>query len=126
MEQHPLFHGDVLTFSDNVRLLVHIHQNRDITCDDCEPGRVTVTPSYETLKGIYNTNSNNNSSLNNAKENLKTLKKKYGLDGDKRPEFPDGYRDRALERQKEVGSDNPYEKTAAGSALDMYVLDLYI
>ncbi|KAJ6219489.1 hypothetical protein RDWZM_005301 [Blomia tropicalis] len=67
LERNPLFHGDILAFSDSVRMLAHIHQHRDFTCSECIPGRI---------------------------EN-------------------DGY------KKKEIGSDNPYEKTAAGSGLDM-------
>lgn len=117
LERLPLFHGDILRFSDSVQLLAHIHQHRDFACDDCQPGPVSKKDPNE---GIYMANG----ATTSARAGLKSLKKKYGLAGEQYretigPELPPGYRNRAAERQKVVGSDNPYEKTAAGSALDM-------
>ena len=124
LERNPLFHGDILKFSDSCRMLAHIHQHRDFTCAECEPA--VVLSSEQSTSGIYLTNGTSSSS-SSVKSGLKSLKKKYGLAGEEYrraadpigPELPPGYRNRAAERQKEVGSDNPYEKTAAGSALDM-------
>lgn len=111
-----LFHGDVLRFSETVQLLAHIHQHRDTTCADCEASLVDTKKTT----GIYQTES----SAPSVRSGLKSLKRKYGLAGEEYrenigPELPPGYRDRAAQRQREMGSDNPYEKTAAGSALDL-------
>lgn len=119
LERTPLFHGDIIRLSD-CQLLAHIHQHRDVTCSDCEPGNlITVASDNEP---VYSTTIDH-------RTGLKNLKKKYGFvnsnDGEN-SSLPQGYRDRAAERQRVVGSDNPYEKTAAGSALDLYVSRIFI
>lgn len=63
------------------KLLCHIHY-RNNTCNDCEPGLIIVN------------NNNNNTNNNNVecykkipishKEGLKNIKKKYGLESDRK------------------------------------------
>lgn len=51
------------------------------------------------------------------KKQLKALRKKYAVTSrDEIPVTGVEYNDRALRRLKEVGSDNPYEKTEVASA----------
>ena len=114
--RNALFHGDILRFSDTVQMLAHIHQHRDTTCADCEASLVDTKKTT----GIYQTEGGTSS----VRQLQKSLKRHYGLAGEEYrenigPELPPGYRDRAAQRQREMGSDNPYEKTAAGSALDV-------
>lgn len=127
-KETQLRHGDVITFADT-ELLAHIHPSRDVTCDECEPGTAMAKLASKRAAEAAAVAANNvgaaskaaNETTVNARQRMKDLKKKYGLKGDTFREYqmPAGYQDRAGKRQKEVGSDNPFEKTAAGSALDM-------
>lgn len=114
LERNPLFHGDIIRLADCCQLVAHIHQHRDFTCGQCEPGNTVGQTGSGPLTPPAPTTSH--------RSNLRSLKKKYGLGNGKSEEgsvLPQGYTDRAAQRQREVGSDNPYEKTAAGSALDL-------
>ncbi|XP_054159820.1 angiogenic factor with G patch and FHA domains 1-like [Oppia nitens] len=115
-------HSDEITFGECV-LLVHIHYGKDVTCDRCEPGLVMAN-----LKSDQQNNCNNYYEVTDKekdhKKQLKLLKKKYGL---KNVDYCEqkvsvivntNYKDRAEMRRIEKGSDNPYEKTAAGTSLD--------
>ncbi|CAG2108637.1 unnamed protein product [Medioppia subpectinata] len=120
-------HCDEICFGKCV-LLVHIHYGKDVTCDGCEPGLVIAS-----LKSIGDQNTTNlyeqTDKESDRKRQLKTLKKKYGLkDVDFcEPKAPiitnTNYTDRAEKRRGEKGSDNPYEKTAAGTSLDSALLN---
>ena len=57
------------------------------------------------------------------KKELKSIKKKFGLESvgySDKMVVDEAYSDRAENRRKEIGSDNPYEKTDVASD-DMYV-----
>lgn len=113
-----LKHCDEIGFGKCV-LLVHIHWGKDVTCDRCEPGLVIASfASNQTTAGFYSQEDREK----DRKKRLKYLKKKYGL---KDADFVESnavtnrkYQNRAEQRRTEKGSDNPYEKTAAGTSLD--------
>lgn len=113
LERNPLLHGDEIQLAESCKLIVHIHKNANDNCLECEPAILTDS------KSIYD-----NYKFKSSKYTLKNLKRKYGLDDKLYINAKDSnswklYRDRAAERQRSVGSDCPYEKTAAGSALDI-------
>ena len=113
-----LKHCDQISFGKCV-LLVHIHWGKDVTCDRCEPGLVIASlKTDQNNEGFYSQTDREK----DRKKQLKCLKKKYGL---KEADFVESkaitnssYKDRAEQRRVEKGSDNPYEKTAAGTSLD--------
>ena len=115
-----LKHCDEICFGKCV-LLVHIHNGKDVTCDRCEPGLVIASlKSSEVQNSFY---SKTDKEMVRKKQ-LKSLKKKFGL---KDADFVEpksalstncNYKDRAERRRTQKGSDNPYEKTAAGTSLD--------
>ena len=94
-------------------LACHVHPGKE-TCLGCEPGVVLEAapqqPTYSAEPAI--------SKEAARKKEMREMKKKYGFRGDG---GPDGewvsrgegtkYQDRAGERRKQKGSDNPYEKT---------------
>ncbi|CAG2176321.1 unnamed protein product [Oppiella nova] len=114
-------HSSEISFGKCV-LLVHIHNGKDVTCDRCEPGLViaNLKSSHQNSSNLYEQSDKEK----DRKKQLKSLKKKYGLkDNDFcEPKVPiitnSNYKDRAERRRVEKGSDNPYEKTAAGTTLD--------
>lgn len=115
-DQNELRHGDVICFGE-CKVLIHIHEGKDVTCNNCEPGLVQA--NLKSKKTITK------SVCNNEKDRrtfLKQMKKKYGLANidycDNQVNMPSSYVNRAKQRQDTVGSDNPYEKTAPGTSLD--------
>ncbi|KAF7495931.1 Angiogenic factor with G patch and FHA domains 1 [Sarcoptes scabiei] len=110
LKKNPLFNGDIIELADCCKLSVNL---------------------YHTDQEDSNANSSNilnekmhPTNLKTSKEITKTLKRKYGLETQKSEKLrdiidQDLYRDRALERQQTKGSDCPYEKTAAGTALNL-------
>ncbi|OTF80540.1 FHA domain containing protein [Euroglyphus maynei] len=126
LERTPLSHGDEISLADCCQLVAHIHSNRDGDCEECDGSANLQQPKQDT--GIYA-----NYQPKSSRSSMKSLKRKYGLENgivaenktdngggqDRRSQ----YRDRANERQRTVGSDCPYEKTAAGSALDLPLND---
>ncbi len=101
---------------------MHIHNGKDVTCDECEPGLVIAN-----LKANQQSNyvpNEHNDREKERKQNLKLLKKKYGLKDidfcEVKVMTPSNYKDRSTQRRQEKGSDNPYEKTAAGTSIDTY------
>ncbi|KAH7645934.1 fha domain containing protein [Dermatophagoides farinae] len=122
LERTPLCHGDEIGLANCCQLVAHIHSNRDGDCEECD-GSANLQQKEDT--GIYS-----NYQAKSSRSAMKILKRKYGLEnGMVENENNDGqdrrsqYRDRANERQQTVGSDCPYEKTAAGSALDLPLND---
>lgn len=107
-EDIEIGHGSLVQIG-KTKLLCHLHPGRE-TCLECEPGLVRV---------------NKDNSINQVdkegvrKENLHTLKRKYGLDnpGEDLPKSEDKnkYFDRARDRRKLVGSSHSSEKTASSS-----------
>ncbi|RWS05669.1 angiogenic factor with G patch and FHA domains 1-like isoform X2 [Dinothrombium tinctorium] len=110
-ELYALKHGDTLKFG-SCELLLHIHEGRDVTCIHCEPG--CVQASLKSLK----TFSLPVRSEYERRRNLNLIKKKYGITWSDGVFLPKNYTDRAEERRKNVGSDNPYEKTEEGTSQD--------
>ncbi|KAH9421979.1 Angiogenic factor with G patch and FHA domains 1 [Dermatophagoides pteronyssinus] len=122
LERTPLSHGDEIGLADCCLLVAHIHSNRDVDCEECD-GSVNLQQQKPDT-GIYA-----NYQAKSSRSSMKSLKRKYGLENgmaEKSVNGQDGqsqYRDRTGERQRNVGSDCPYEKTAAGSALDLPLND---
>lgn len=108
-----LKHDDILTLG-GCELLIHYHKGRDVTCENCEPGCVQAALKLN-VKSVYEEAC---SSEEERKNKLKQLKKKYGIGEYDNFQFNPNYSDRADKRRKLKGSDNPYEKTAEGTALD--------
>lgn len=111
-----LSHEDWLTVGET-KLSVHIHVGYD-TCDDCEPGLVQAKYAAEKESkpsDCMSTSHEESKRLKHRKE-LMGIKKKYGLKDSAYVDNPDAlknpnYTDKALNRRKTVGSDNPYIKT---------------
>ena len=88
------------------------------TCNECEPGLLQVHQP-----GLYSDLPPKATSESARKKEMKELRKKYGLAGNPPPDSEKnggsgvdsasrgGYVDRAGKRRREVGSDNPNEKT---------------
>lgn len=115
LERNPLLHGDEIQLAECCKLIVHIHKNSDNNCSECDP---SLTDS-KSISSIYD-----NYKFKSPKHTMKNIKRKYGLDDNlyinaKEIDGSKLYRDRAAERQRSVGSDCPYEKTAANSGLDV-------
>ncbi|KAK3097623.1 hypothetical protein FSP39_011486 [Pinctada imbricata] len=105
-----LSHGSTLQFSCT-RFLLHIHNGTE-TCDECEPGQVQATMSKPAQKEAY-TFLSKKEKIKQQRQNLKQIKKKYGLQN---APYVDNvaaiknptYQDKAEERRRTKGSDNPY------------------
>ncbi|KAI1296733.1 Angiogenic factor with G patch and FHA domains 1 [Halotydeus destructor] len=111
-QETTLHHGDVLVIG-SCKLLAHIHESRDITCIQCEPGCVQSTLML----------SNKADTIVDAKLNpkatLNQLKRKYGLKQDeflqKEIKLAEGFNDRSENRRKVKGSSDPNAKTEQAS-----------
>ncbi|XP_021345956.1 angiogenic factor with G patch and FHA domains 1-like isoform X1 [Mizuhopecten yessoensis] len=107
-----LSHGDTLQFGCT-RLLLHIHDGTD-TCDECEPGQVQAQLQAQNQPKKEIVILSKEEKLRQQRQELKKIKKKYGL---KNSAYVDNmgainnpaYNDKADERRKTVGSDNPYQ-----------------
>lgn len=110
-------HGWNLQFGA-VKLKCHVHPGR-LTCNECEPGLVLSNVSSHTQSetgGTITSFKDARSREKARKKQLKALRKKYAVAAKGEPSAIDGqYNDRALKRLKEIGSDNPYEKTEVAS-----------
>ncbi|XP_039251952.2 uncharacterized protein LOC120329411 [Styela clava] len=120
----PITHKSVLIIGNTVFVL-HLHIGYD-TCDDCEPGQI---------QAMIDTNKTNNSVeilTKNEKEKqrrseLKNIRRKYNLHNDKYKQSEFGiepqYVDRASERRRLLGSDNPYEKDEMPTSMQTELAD---
>ncbi|KAG7175602.1 Angiogenic factor with G patch and FHA domains 1-like [Homarus americanus] len=110
-------HGWMLQFGA-VKLKCHVHPGR-LTCNECEPGLVISSlPSHTQSEtgGSVMSYKDAKSREKARKKQLKALRKKYAVTSQGEvPATDTQYTDRALRRLKEVGSDNPYEKTEVAS-----------
>lgn len=120
---HVLKHGDHVRFGF-CKLLAHIHPGTE-TCDECEPGQVQAKHTDQSDKHVPLIQTKEEKEKE-RRHQLRQLKKKFGLqrmnyEQDGLSVNPPGtnYHDRAKERQKTKGSDNPYEKTAEPVSLDV-------
>ncbi len=110
--QREIGHGTLIRIG-TTQMICHVHPGLE-TCLKCEPGVVISSQpklnSYESSK---------DKELKRKSE-LKQIRKKYGIGSDHQAEASadiskNGYTDRAGDRRKTKGSDNPYEKTQAAS-----------
>ena len=108
-------HGSVIRIG-NTTMKCHVHPGKE-TCFECEPG--VIANSFE-----QNSSDNKNRFISKSKKERlrkkeqKRLLNKYSLKnyGDQRVATDDSaYNDRAEQRRKEKGSDNPYEATHSAS-----------
>ena len=108
-------HGSMIRIG-NTAMKCHVHPGKE-TCFECEPG--VIANSFEQ----NSSDSKNRFVSKSKKERLrkkeqKRLQNKYNLynSGDRRGATDDSaYKDRAEERRKEKGSDNPHEATHSAS-----------
>ncbi|CAG2250089.1 unnamed protein product [Mytilus edulis] len=102
-----LKHGDTLQLSCT-RFDLHIHPGTE-TCDKCEPGVVV----QKTLPVMASTTDSKDKKKQH-REQLKNIKKKYGLTNSSYTDNAaainnPAYQDKASERRRTVGSDNPHK-----------------
>lgn len=81
-EPLPLLHGAIIGLSQT-RLLCHVHEGHN-TCDECEPGRTIATASAGSGGGSFAAGAAAAAGTANEahlthKQELKQLKKRYGL-----------------------------------------------
>jgi len=107
-------HGTLVQIG-KTKLLCHVHPGRE-TCLQCEPGVVKIEKRDEEEEVVMMSKGRERQ----RKENMKSLKRKYGLDnpGEVKPNDVNNdnrYMDRAGERRRLVGSDHHGEKTEVAS-----------
>lgn len=115
-EPVSLAHEDCLIVGQT-KLSVHIHDGYD-TCDGCEPGLVQAkyAAEIESKQPECMSASHEETKKKKHRKELMEIKKKYGLkdsayvDNKEVLKNPN-YVDKASNRRKTVGSDNPYKKT---------------
>ncbi|XP_070542245.1 angiogenic factor with G patch and FHA domains 1-like isoform X1 [Ptychodera flava] len=123
-ECSALSHGDTVTMGTTV-LRVHIHPG-DETCDDCEPGQVQAVLQKHTPQTVTILSKEEREKL--RKKQLKQIKKRYMLAG---ADYEDNkeviqnphYADRAEQRRKTVGSDNPHQKDDLPASVNVAIAD---
>lgn len=82
----PLVHGTTLQIGQT-KLLCHIHDGHS-TCGHCEPGLIQTAP--ETLASTVASDANKTgSAADEHKRQLKNLKKRYGLEEERK--FPTNF-----------------------------------
>lgn len=113
-------HGSVFSLGSCHEFLIHVHDRKEITCVQCEPGCVQADLRDNASSSIKT----GSTSLVTHRQRLKDLKRKYGLerDGFEDPSvnISPGFKDRSKERRIKKGSTNPYEKTAS-SSVDQHI-----
>lgn len=112
----PLGHKSVLSIGSTI-LVLHIHLGHE-TCDDCEPGQIRAL--VKPVKPVQiETRAEKEAS---RRSQLKNLRKKYDLHKEPyqqgRNVMGPQYTDRAAERRRTKGSDNPYEKDEMPTSYD--------
>lgn len=113
----PVKHGDMVQVGCT-RLLLHIHPGIE-TCQDCEPGIVQAAFQAKQIKSIPILSKEEKKKQ--ARQELNQIKKKYGLKNAAYEENSaiknPNYQDRADERRKTKGSDNPYQVDEAPASV---------
>lgn len=113
-QEVELGHGWMLQFGP-VKVKCHIHPGL-LTCNECEPGLVNANHSSHDPGSSVVSYKNAKTREKARKKELQAMKKKYALTSSTGAPVTSGdYNDRADKRRKEVGSDNPYEKTEVAS-----------
>ncbi|XP_063615904.1 angiogenic factor with G patch and FHA domains 1-like isoform X2 [Penaeus indicus] len=113
-QEVELGHGWMLQFGP-VKVKCHIHPGL-LTCNECEPGLVNANHSSQDPGSSIVSYKNAKTREKARKKELQAMKKKYALTSSTgAPVMSGDYNDRADRRRKEVGSDNPYEKTEVAS-----------
>uniref|UniRef100_A0A0K2SWY4 Angiogenic factor with G patch and FHA domains 1like [Bombus impatiens] n=1 Tax=Lepeophtheirus salmonis TaxID=72036 RepID=A0A0K2SWY4_LEPSM len=110
-EPHEILHRSKIQIGKTI-LFAHIHPHLE-TCGGCEPGLLLKSDETEKFSSAAEKEAG-------RKKKMNELKKKYGLKGSDMETNESNvsggaYVDRAEERRKKVGSDNPYEKTEVAS-----------
>lgn len=134
-DAQPLVHGAILQIG-RTKLLCHIHDGHT-TCGHCEPGLLEITSEVHE-EAVAKPATTSKSISKAHKDELKKLKKRYGLEDDRKSitdvrsnlassklipfVFKADYAEprlhannRAEQRRKQVGSSNEHEKTQAAS-----------
>ncbi|XP_033634288.1 angiogenic factor with G patch and FHA domains 1-like [Asterias rubens] len=121
-EPHPLSHRDYITIGGTT-IRLHIHAG-DETCDECEPGQVQalIAIQQQNEPGTASSSTKQDKEQQRKKE-LRQLKKKFNLTKDdfvnKDPSLMNSaYADRAGDRRRTVGSDNPYQPHDEPASVD--------
>ncbi|XP_042861754.1 glutamic acid-rich protein-like isoform X1 [Penaeus japonicus] len=112
-QEVELGHGWTLQFGP-VKVKCHIHPGL-LTCNECEPGLVNANQSSHDTGNSVVSYKNAKTREKARKKELQAMKKKYAITSSGAPAASADYNDRADRRRKEVGSDNPYEKTEVAS-----------
>ncbi|XP_064651949.1 angiogenic factor with G patch and FHA domains 1-like isoform X2 [Lineus longissimus] len=121
-EAKTLFHGDELRVGSTT-LELHIHPGTD-TCEGCEPGLVLAQIKQEEKHAAADAKvlGKEEKELLRRKQ-LKNIKRKFGLENlsyvdDMSAINNPKYQDKATERRRTKGSDNPYQKDDAPASVD--------
>lgn len=120
-------HGCLLGLGTRNEFLIHVHDGKDLTCIQCEPGCVQASlkdrKSNSSVTDVEASGSST-SNLITHKQRLRDLKRRYGLEKDafENPlaNISSRFKDRSKERRIMKGSGNPYEKTAS-SSIDQHI-----
>ncbi|XP_070204785.1 angiogenic factor with G patch and FHA domains 1-like isoform X2 [Littorina saxatilis] len=109
----PVTHGDTLQVGSTTMLL-HIHPGSD-TCDSCEPGQVLAALRAKQTVSKEHVIVTNAEKKKHAREQLKHIKKKYGLANSAYVDDAGAiknlnYADKADLRRRFVGSQHPSHK----------------
>ncbi|XP_022105636.1 uncharacterized protein LOC110987314 isoform X2 [Acanthaster planci] len=122
-EPHPLSHRDYITIGGTT-LRLHIHPG-DETCEECEPGQVQALIAQQQLNEMSagTTSGSRPEKEQQRRKELRHLKKKYNLAKDDYSNVDPSlinpaYADRAGERRRAVGSDNPYQPDDQPASVD--------
>ena len=106
-------HGSVIRIGNTI-LKCHVHPGRE-TCLECEPGVITNSLSSKQNCSVTLSKSQKEKA---RKKEMRRLQNKYGVAGHVNPQdviTTNSYKNRAEDRRKDIGSDNPYEATQASS-----------
>ena len=108
-DPNEIGHGSLIKIG-STELICHVHPGIE-TCLECEPGVVIQSQEPKRSKKRLE---------RKRKSEMKQLRKKYGINNPGETKSVDiskaaGYTDRADDRRRLVGSDNPFEKTQVAS-----------
>lgn len=109
-EPNEIGHGSLVKIG-STELICHVHPGIE-TCLKCEPG-VVITSQPR----LNNAAEPSNNLEIKRKTEMNQLRKKYGIGTESKSIdiSKAGYTDRADDRRRVVGSDNPFEKTQVAS-----------
>ena len=113
-DPNEIGHGSLIKIG-STELICHVHPGIE-TCLKCEPG--VVISSQPKLNSTAAPNLSAKQLESKRKSEMKQLRKKYGINNPGETKSVDkaaGYTDRADDRRRLVGSDNPFEKTQVAS-----------